>query len=77
MKIINKKILIKTKAKNYISGDNCIKYGLNVDFLKEINVNLELINFNQKRLDLLKKLNIDIRYSVLDQLNKGTLKWQK
>lgn len=61
-------ILKKTNATYYITGDNCLKYGVNDSFLKEIDVTLLLRNHSQLREEWIKKYSIDIRYSLIHSL---------
>lgn len=64
-----KEILIKTGASLYVSGNNCIIYGVNKDYLNEINVDLELIDFKQEQKRILRSKGIDLKYSLLHTYN--------
>ena len=61
-----KQILREIDATEYFTGDNCLKYGLNQEYLDDIFVKLELLNFDETRIRIEKEFDIDIRYSIID-----------
>jgi len=61
------KLLLKElNATKYITGDNCLNYGLNQSFLDDIHVELELCNFEERCNDMRMKYDLDARYSIID-----------
>lgn len=68
-----RQILLNTGAKYYFSGNNCLNYGLNKSYLKEINVDLLWFDFKENQIKTYRERGIDLNYSVLDTLNKGHL----
>lgn len=69
-------ILEKSGAKTYVSGQNCVNYGINHELLSEKGINLQLVSFKEESDKLLKNNGIDCKFSLLDTLNKGILTWQ-
>jgi hypothetical protein len=63
-----REILQICRAKQYLTGSNCLKYGVTPEYLNEIGVELKMITFIDEVQKYQELLNMDVRYSVVDTL---------
>lgn len=61
-----KQILKEIDATEYYTGDNCLAYGLDQEFLNDIYVKLELFNFEERFNSYRQCFDLDARYSIVD-----------
>jgi hypothetical protein len=65
-----KEILQICKATEYLTGSNCLNYGVTPEYLQEIGVELKMITFTHEVEKYKHMCNMDIRYSIIDSLMK-------
>jgi hypothetical protein len=70
-----KELLQKVKANEYITGNNCFKYGVTQDYLECIK--LTAIDFRSTNQMLIDNYNIDSQYGMIDSIMKSPIMVEK